>query len=153
MNGKIKIKKLLIISSLILAAPISTAESESLGFDKNAYYDIKETPNKLWLNSLDCREFSSIDVCSNINKKIKKIKLTNYQRMTFDNQLKKISFLIRNDKEKVAVKRYDYFLKSLYSSVDDNVKADIEINKENIWDLIKNYSLSDKYQPNPKYKL
>ncbi len=155
MNKNRKIKNLLIMTCLILTAPLSIATTVELGFDKDAYErDFKEKKSKeLWLNSLDCREFSTAEVCNDINEKIKHLELSNYQKMTFDNQLKKISFLIRNDKEKIAIKRYDYFLKSLYSSVDDNISADIKDNRENIWELIKNYSLSDKYQANPKYKL
>lgn len=155
MNKNRKIKNLLIMTCLILTAPLSIATTVELGFDEAAYErDFKEKKSKeLWLNSLDCREFSTAEVCNDINEKIKHLELSNYQKMTFDNQLKKISFLIRNDKEKIAIKRYDYFLKSLYSSVDDNISADIKDNRENIWELIKNYSLSDKYQANPKYKL
>lgn len=155
----IKIVKLLCPAILLICSSLTFGaennKKETLDYENlpTTYTVNKRTNQETWLNDLNCNEFTSEKTCQEMEIALKDLKLNNYEKMTFDNQLKKIAILIRKDKEKIAIKRYDYFLKSFSSVLDDDSWAKVKENKSGIWDLIKNYSLSDQYQADPKYKI
>lgn len=106
-----------------------------------------------WLNDLECSSFIEQTECEKIYNATKNTDLSDYSKLTFDNQLKKITFLLNKKKDKIAAKKYDYFIKSLNQKLDEEQKKKINEQKDNIWTLLKNYSISEDYTPNPKYKI
>ena len=108
---------------------------------------------ELWLNDLDCSTYGRKSECIELGVALKEIELSSFEQMTFDNQLKKITHLMHKDKIKVAEKRYDYFFNLLRESVSDKTIKKIEDKKEIIWNILLNYSKSNEYTSNPKYKV
>lgn len=116
-------------------------------------YSTNVLSEEMWLNELDCKDYTKPENCIILNSTIDKLELSNYGRLTMDNQLKKITHLIRKDKIKIAEKRYDYLLELLKEQIKKEDFIKIENNKKIIWDILYNYSRSNDYEPNPKYKL
>lgn len=108
---------------------------------------------KMFLNDLDCMEFSTQDVCVELNKSLNEIELSSFEAMTFDNQLKKITHLLRKDKEKIAKKRYKIFLDSAYDTLNKENATFLMQYESDIWSILKKYSESEHYTANPHYKL
>lgn len=106
-----------------------------------------------WLNDLNCLNYIEKEKCESIYKIGNNLNLSNYHKATFDNQLKKITFLLNKDKEEMAEKKYEYFFKSINNIIKEEQKIELDKEKDNIWNLLKNYSKSNDYTPNPKYKL
>lgn len=109
--------------------------------------------NTQYLNDLNCTNYIEESKCMEIYNIYQKENLSSYQLATFDNQLKKITFLLNKDKDDIAKKKYDYFFKSIKEDVNERQKSILSAKKDDIWDLIVNYSKSEDYTPNPKYKL
>lgn len=116
-----------------------------LSFNANA--------EKIWLNDLNCIEFSTEDVCKNLNESLSDLKLNSFEAMTFDNQLKKITHLLRKDKKEIAKKRYEIFLNSAYETLNKNNAVFLMEYESDIWNILEKYSKSDYYTPNPNYKI
>lgn len=116
-------------------------------------YSTNVFSEEIWLNELDCKDYTKTENCIILNSTIKDLELSNYGRLTMDNQLKKITHLMRKDKIKIAEKRYDYLLELLKEQIKKEDFIKIENNKKIIWDILYNYSKSNDYQSNPKYKL
>lgn len=145
------IKKSLLILSLSLPLFVSASEDK----------------NQIWLNDLNCSDYTDSQSCEKLWKNLTKIEFSDYEKLTFDNQLKKITFLINKEKEKVARQRYErlfsIFKKKLEKKDEMNLAlkdkinnlntSDLNSNKEIIWDILLNYAKSPEYTPNPKYKL
>lgn len=117
----------------------------SISFGANA--------KEIWLNDLDCSSYGGKSECIKLENVLKEIELSNFEQMTFDNQLKKITHLMHKDKIKIAEKRYNYFLDLLRESVPNKTMKEIEESKETIWNILLNYSKSPEYTSNPKYKV
>lgn len=109
--------------------------------------------NTQYLNDLNCTNYIEESKCMDIYNIYQKENLSSYQLATFDNQLKKITFLLNKDKDDIAKKKYDYFFKSIKEEVNERQKSILSAKKDDIWDLIVHYSKSEDYTPNPKYKL
>ena len=103
------------------------------------------------LNDLDCSNYIEASECNDIYSYFKKQKIDKYHLVTFDNQLKKITYLLNKDKDKIAEKKFNYFFEILEEEVDD--KTELNNNKDTLWALLKGYSKSDEYTSNPKYNL
>ncbi len=116
-------------------------------------YSTNVFSEEIWLNELDCKDYAKTENCITLNNTIKDLELSNYGRLTMDNQLKKITHLMRKNKIKIAEKRYDYLLELLKEQIKKEDFVKIENNKKIIWDILYNYSKSNDYQSNPKYKL
>lgn len=145
------IKKSLLILTLSLPLFVSASEDK----------------NQIWLNDLKCSDYTDAKSCDKLWKSLTEVEFSDYEKLTFDNQLKKITFLINKDKEKVARQRYErlfsIFKKKLEKKDEMNLAlkdkinnlnlSDLNSNKEIIWSILLNYAKSPEYTPNPKYKL
>lgn len=107
----------------------------------------------IWLNDLNCTSFIEDSACKEIHSSIYDIELSKYHKLTFDNQLKKITFLMKKDRLDIASKKYDYFFSMLKDNISTDKMEELELNKSNIYNLLLNYSKSSSYVQNPKYKL
>lgn len=105
-----------------------------------------------FVNDLNCEDYIDMGECKKLYELFKNEKIDNYHMATFDNQLKKISSLLKRNKDKIARKKYNYFFEILEDEVDEDKKEELYKSKEKMWDLIFNYSKSDDYINNPKYK-
>lgn len=103
------------------------------------------------LNDLDCSNYIEASECNNIYSYFKDQKIDKYHLVTFDNQLKKITYLLNKNKDKIAEKKFNYFFEILEEEVND--KTELYKNKDNLWALLNSYSKSNEYTSNPKYNL
>lgn len=106
----------------------------------------------VWLNDLDCTKYAEKESCVDMRVALKELDLSKYTSLTFDNQLKKITYLLNRDKDEIAAKRF----KNLFTLFEENLEGEkkkaIKENKDNIWNLIVNYSKSEDYTSDVKYK-
>lgn len=116
----------------------------------NAQAEDKKTT---WINDLSCEKYTSYENCKKISKFPTSVDLTSYEKMTFDNQLKKITHLLHKGKEDIAASRYEMLFSALEDTLKPSGRIILNENKESFWIILVNYSKSEDYTPNPKYKM
>ena len=105
------------------------------------------------LNNLNCENYISRTECINLNDQFEKMNFPKFEKMMIDNQLRKITYLLNENRDFIAKKKYDYLFELLQES---NTQKDFSIinkNKKTIFNLINNYAKSNEYTKDFKYNL
>lgn len=107
-----------------------------------------------FVNDLNCENYITEDQCNNITNILNDKKISNYGKLTFENQLKKITSMIYRKKEKIAMAKYEYFFEILEDelTLDKSEKTKFSSMKDDVWTLLLNYSKSEDYNSNIEYK-
>lgn len=106
-----------------------------------------------FLNDLSCEKYIDKEDCASLYVFFKDRKIDNYYLITFDNQLRKITYLLHDGRDDIARKKYNYFFEVLEDTIEKDDQSELKNYKEKVWVLISNYSKSDDYTSNPNYKL